>query len=376
MAKRKGLRVIGTVLLVAVLAVPAGMYAWRWYGKVKLERHVRETLGRWRSHPSAATAQAAVDLLAQRLLTADEANRLLGELTRPEVIQRSSYPVDGPVYVKLRFPYELELRDWAVAHHHRVLLMDKPLEDETWYHGLNYEGALGLEQRELALSYGGEFTRPGVQRVVLEFRTQLRACDVETEVATYWDAQFPFYHRSVSYLSLPPDPDSPVTYEHVHRLAIDVVIQTPEKAEKVARVQSPDLDAAVARAVTASVLAPSSRTLYSAGWRITGGVNVQVGAAPCVLAWRSLCLDESGKPLDGESAPFMIVRMGESRADCPSISSFSRLNDGVKQGFVELSPDVESAYKDPEIKEIWGGTIRFPVTCTVQHDKPASAPAP
>jgi hypothetical protein len=87
-----------------------------------------------------------------------------------------------------------------------------------------------------------------------------------------------------------------------------------------------------------------------------------------------LCLDDGREiPSEGRASRRLRARAGESGMFIVSPWILVSEESGPFRGVLELRADPEAAYEDPAIKAIWGGTLAFPITFSVDR---AVAPSP
>ncbi len=92
--------------------------------------------------------------------------------------------------------------------------------------------------------------------------------------------------------------------------------------------------------------------------------------APVALALRPVLRPPDGRELEPRSTDSGRLRCRKGDAGASSIvhAAHFDLNPGEYKATVVLRPDPDYAYEDPAIKEIWGGTLEYPITFTITEE--------
>jgi len=99
----------------------------------------------------------------------------------------------------------------------------------------------------------------------------------------------------------------------------------------------------------------------------TGCIDIEYFDLPFDVAFSVSYVDEDGKENrynPGNERQAVRIRRstaGNLQLDC----SIGEL--GTNKVVFVLRPSIEGAYYDPEIKEIWNGTLQFPATITARN---------
>jgi hypothetical protein len=156
-------------------------------------------------------------------------------------------------------------------------------------------------------------------------------------------------------------------------IPVTLNVVAAEEAEAVTVVSNPALDLEMQQAFTAQPSAVHcSYTAKSGAEREShGGIEVCHSALPVDVAFSASFVDANGKvsPLtEPDGAVYCVQRGAPGRLQLPMLAiGLEEL--GAHNGVIVLSPSVEAAYVDPGIREIWGGTLQFPVTITVKDGR-------
>ena len=165
-------------------------------------------------------------------------------------------------------------------------------------------------------------------------------------------------------------------YKYVITVRAEVVMVEAEDAEKVALVSSGELDEGMRAAFWDISATRSGRVPRRWGHAISRStVYIRYENIPAAVGFEPvLCLDDGREiPSEGRASRRLRARAGESGVFIVSPWILVSDESGTFTGSLVLRADPEAAYEDPAIKEIWGGTLTFPITFSADR---AAAPSP
>ena len=324
-------------------------------------RRARGLATQYRRNPDLHTARLLGDLLSFGGLPRDQGNQVLLALVEPIVLTRESYAVGKPIHVSIRGrrPFSVQLYN----HGHRQYIA--PFWEGK---GLGAGGgsgphpAIGGSPRTLRISRGVD--TPGEYSAEIRQVFKLFPLHGKTERESLHRPKGPWP------ISLPPslvvrngtfDMQDESRYEVDITIPVKIRVVNPADAEKVEVVSSPALDAAMNAAFVRDTRSSCESGSRSKGVRIVVPFAFECADLPENVAYRF-----SWRTSDGQTIPVkdydVVMRKGESWSiSLPLLDLLKTHPVGKHAATLILTPDPEAAYRVPEIKTIWGGTLQIPV---------------
>jgi len=161
-------------------------------------------------------------------------------------------------------------------------------------------------------------------------------------------------------------------YSCAFRVPFVVRIVEPDRAERIERRTSPELDRGIRSAIRVTKEMYGEEKMLGTGERYhtRGHCRVEIGSLPDNVGLRFTYRDQGGMAMP---VPGWSLRL---RAGMPATSAMLPIGSlmlppGRYQGTAILEPDEAAAYPDAAIKTIWGGTIELPIEFLVRVTEPA-----
>jgi hypothetical protein len=327
---------------------------------------VERAIAHFEERPSQARADVLAGLLQNYTATAEQGSRILTLLRRPTITTRPTYAADRPVGIALEQPFHLALRDtsWRRERLETVEGQDR---------GIAEAGGAALPRTTLLYGLRADQANPGVHRLTVRGTYSVGFWRPRSTTGKHWVNRLlqelglsTGWHRS-RILGEGRQPDR--VYGCEFEMPFEVTVVPEEEAETVALVSSPQLDEAMANAFEMGLRRRlRSRRTDSGQRRYSTSEEIRYRDLPMAVALQlTLHLaDESGRTSSLKAPEPLVVQAGASGSR--SFSYWFERPDactGTYTGKLVLHPDPEAAYRDPEIKAIWGGTLELPISFAV-----------
>ena len=356
---------VGVVCVVAAVGAAWGLYAGLRYWRVE------QAIGRFETAPSQARADVLVGLLDDNMATTKQAERALGLLVTPTVITRGSYPLGSCPVISVEQPFVLPFRMLSIGAAEQFLYDGGPTD---WRPVGMRDSMRGLPRRRTIY--------PAPEKVgvyPIKLRQEYKVNLGEREHRWSWHpfsgpfprSLLPRRHTVIRRFVSPKVRD----YEYAITLRAEVVVVEAADAETVTLVSSGELDEgmrAAFRDIGATRSGNVPRRWAHAISRST--VYIRYENIPAAVGFEPvLCLDDGREiPSEGRASRRLRARAGTSGVFIVSPWILVSEESGPFSGVLELRADPEAAYEDPAIKEIWGGTLRFPITFSADESESPS----
>ena len=330
-------------------------------------RHADDLLARYRANPDQKTAELLADLLSFGDLPKEKGNEVLRALVADvQVHQRADYAAAREIPFSVsRPPRHLTFYNLAGQEMYKYTWEGKDL-------GAGASGPDGHCQLGLSGSGVFEAQEPGTYYARVEYKCSLWRMKGKKHYEFIRRPSRPQLLRKL--LPIPTslretfDADAPPDYETVIDVPFTVVVVEPEKAQRVKLVSSKELDAAVRGGITQVGMYRESR-----GQRRLTGTGWSVAALPVDVVLKGHLCDMAGSMRLSEE----MVRMKLHRGRATTFGLLGPWTPNVPPGTYNvraiLTPDPDAAYLEPDIKEIWGGTLELPFQITIT-DTASAAP--
>jgi hypothetical protein len=299
--------------------------------------------------PAQATADALVHALDNREASAEQGNEILSVLMAPRAVVRSAYSMNKSATYVLTYPVQVHFRNMMLRRTRK-----------RFVNGVEYDGGGGAGSN----TYGEERTYgidphsvvvagllKGMSRTVLVVDQE--TIDVIPEARTGWQ-------------------QSPAVYSCTSRVYIPIHFVPEQAAESVHVFTSPDLDEKMQSAFS-TVQYPWGCANSKLKTQVSGTTSISYQRLPADVAFKMMFRDEQGRLLEiFENTPQSLLKAyaGTSRKAFSFFSLNSKLGEfplakGRHEGYLVLVACPDGAYSDPRLINIWGGTLEFAVTLSV-----------
>jgi len=329
---------------------------------------VESLITRFESTPSQTNANTLVALVDNQQVNDKQVERILCLLMTPKVTMRAAYPVDSVPMISVELPFDI-----------RFCKMTASISEDIWakgehLHGGSSRGGNHYGTNVRLHSPGREIREPGIYKMELRYSFSVVP---STERTTFkWPSPgVPFPHNllpSKHTISTSGDHSKP-RYKAEFTVPVDIVMAESQYAEQIELTSSPELDKAMRAAFTSRPFSCEYSYTTAMGRR-KGYDSIEISYAnlPVAAAFEYIYCDEG----NSESALKMhidsdklLLRTGISGTIQVRISDFLFEEPGNYNGTIILRSDPNSAYRDPAIKSIWDGELRFPINFTVEVEK-------
>ena len=337
------------LLAILVLAGPS-IRSWQ------MER----AIARFEKRPSQGRADTLVELLQVHAATDEQGKRALALLLHPNIVTRKAYGPGHLVTISLERPFDLDL--------HKFLWS----KDMIFINGLPAtprDSSDTLEHEASCLTVPISYTQPGTYP--LELRIQ---CSMGIERASKGTTLLGYLHDALPWLV----PDIAMwrpsrTYDCDFTVSGQTIVIANGEVEKVGLTSSPELDQAMRAAFTARHIYVESEVSTSIGMRrVMGTTQIIYKDIPLAAAFTiTVRLPDGRDVLQPGSWPNgFSARAGSSGEFTVYPSNFALDMPGRYKSMVVLVPNPNLAYRDAAIKNIWNGTLEFPISFAIDANRP------
>ncbi|MBN2133643.1 MAG: hypothetical protein JW741_29345 [Sedimentisphaerales bacterium] len=360
MNRRKAAQLLAAVAVLATAAsatwlVPRGYNYWR----------VERAIVRFESNSSQSRADELIWLLAEKIPGREQGKRILRLVLNPTATTRSTYPADTIPTISIELPFRL---DFSCTHTTYVTLKSSVCLQEG-------EGPSEQKMEASIVGFSPLFLDCAKQPLVVG--TYDSRVDLDCTLI-YMTCQMPLRTR-LKYLLQGRRPIGGTVHcapSHKCRitLPIRIIVVEREKAEQIQPVSNPQLDEAMRRSFACRRRQGDVLDVGPDGMPSGRGETIW-------LEWTNLPVAVAFEPIlrlsDGReiySRPSRLhrirARSGRSGVWATSATDFAVTAPGDYQGTYVLTPDPNFAYDDPAIKEIWNGTLEFPMSFSLYENTP------
>lgn len=328
-------------------------------------RHVESTITRFESRPSQADADTLASLIDNQGVTAEQAKRILELLFRRKVTKRKAYPLGETPWISVEPSFLIRFRNMRLRR-----------EEYVWANGENQYGSRsdggGHSHTPRFLVLHAKPAEPGTYLMEIRYKYSLIA-QSRTETVWGWNplrggfprSLLPCKGKRIISLNPPLDPN----YICEFTVPVEVAVVENEKAEKVTLISDPELDQSMPAAFTTKTPRLSSTYSTPSGKRqCNGGIEIHHKDIPCAAAFQRVFQFPDGREVVEKRRHEEPIRLRANSSGMFHIwpSVFLLEQPGQYSGTLILRPDIEAAYKDPAIKSIWNGELRFPISFTIE----------
>jgi hypothetical protein len=360
-SKRSMWKVIAAV---AVLITASGLLV-RYAALPKVrQRRVDSAIARFQSQPRQGNANTLFRLIDTQRVSAKQANRIMSVVLSPRVTTRESYRLGQKPAISVEQRLRVAFERTAVAREIRVLT------EGQVHHVGSVQTYNRLSTRPQCFELDWMPRKPGTYRIELRCKYSLTPYQVSTSWSRpKWGLAFPWnlLPRRVTRSTWPGALVEP-EYECEFVTPVEVVVAEKGKAEEVAFRSGPILDTMVRGGFDAKPSRAERSYWSAAGNRLcTGGITVHSFSLRAAIAFRCVFQFPDGREVSQKSEHSEPICFRANRVCLFSIdgADFMLEEPGEYSGTIVLRPDLEAAYKDPGIKSIWKGELRFPISFTI-----------
>jgi len=361
--QRKWMRLL---IILAIVVISALLFHYLVSPKLH-NRYVESSITRFESEPSQANADTLASLIDNQHVNPEQGKQILELLFRPKVTKRKAYPLGEAPWISVEPRFNVRFRHMMV-----------PYERYLWVDGKNQYGSSSptggnsFNTRPQFYVLHPKPAEPGTYLMEIRYKYSLIAHS-RTETVWGWNPLrrgfprnfLPCKEKRIISLSPPVDPN----YVCEFTVPVEVLMVENEKAEKVTYVSSSELDQSMPVAFTTETPRMSGTYSTPSGKRqYSGGIKIHYKDIPHAAAFQRVFQFPDGREAvekDRHEEPIRL-RANSSGVFFPSPRVFLLEQPGQYSGTLILRPNIEAAYKDPAIKSVWNGELRFPIAFTVE----------
>lgn len=359
-AKRKWMRFL---IFLAIVALSVWLLHHLLSPKLH-NRHVESAITRFESRPSQADADTLASLIDNQGVTAEQAKRILELLFRPKVTKRKAYPLGETPWISVEPSFLIRFRNMRLRR-----------EEYVWANGENQYGSRsdggGHSHTPRFLVLHPKPAEPGTYLMEIRYKYSLIAHS-RTETVWGWNplrggsprSLLPCKGKRIISLNPPLDPN----YICGFTVPVEVAVVENEKAEKVTLISDPELDQSMPTAFTTKIGSGSGTYSTSSGKReYSGGIPIYYNNIPVAAAFQCVFQFPDGREVVEKPHHEDPIRLRAKSSGMffASPRVFLLEQPGQYSGTLILRPSIEAAYRDPAIKSIWNGELKFPISFTV-----------
>lgn len=354
---------ISSIFVLATISAAALLLRYLIVPRVQ-RRHIESAIGAFESQPSQANADILVELLDNQEATQEQAKRIISLLFTPKVTTRKAYPLGERPMISAERRFYLRFNHMMVPREHQVWVNN---EDQ---YGGSSSGGNSFDTRPQFFVLHPESSIPGKYQVEIRYKYSFIAWSKNAWTWNPLRGRFPWSllpRRTL--VEIPADQRVKPQYETELAVPVEVVVVEKEKAEQVECVSNPELDEAMRAAFTYKKANMGGSYSTPAGEReYTGSIQVFYKDIPVAAVFKCAYEFPDGREVveqSGTEEPTRL-RAGTSGSFHVWVRRFVLDEPGRYSGTIILRPDLEEAYKDPAIKSIWNGELRFPISFAVE----------
>lgn len=361
--KRNTLAAVAVIAAVAV-AFCAVQYVFR---AGDLPRHVRRLIAKYETAPDIETADKLAGILTEGGVSDKVGSRVLKALMQPTLHTRESYPVGSRPIFAVSFPNRIRFSP-AEFTWQAVLFDDNNPSGKYRKEGYKPFGlapANGLHRRYEMMS------RPyplGRHDLDLRIECSIRPRKWKTTWRRPSLRNFPHGLMPRKNTRLLPGFQNR-RYQCTLELPVQLNIVPPGSETKVRIVSSEELDGKMKAAFT-SILDPAHKTSGHFGDEnrivtssATGSIKVFYSSLPEHYAFEAIYRDGiTGVEYTVASSSCGVIFKGDSGKFTVFPANARLPKPGTYTGMIIFTPDLSRISHYPEIPQIWGGRLQFPIT--------------
>jgi hypothetical protein len=329
-------------------------------------RYVESAVTRFQSQPSQAHADVLVSLVDNQHVTPEQGKRILELLFRPKITKRKAYPLGETPWISVEPRFNVSFRHMMVPYERYVWV-----DGENQYGSSSPTGGSSFNTRPQFYVLHPEPAEPGTYRMEIRYKYSLIAHS-RTSTAWGWNpfrGRFPrnlLPRKGMRIISSTPPVDPNYVCEFT--VPVEVAVVENEKAENVTLISDPELDRSMQAAFTTKIGRMSGTYSTSAGKReYSGGIQIYYNNIPAAAAFQHVFQFPDGREVVEKPHREEPIRLRAKSSGMffASPRVFLLEQPGQYSGTLILRPSIEAAYRDPAIKSIWNGELKFPISFTV-----------
>jgi hypothetical protein len=347
------------IVATAALGVRLGWAVYR-YGVVE------RAIAGFEASPSQVAAKRLGGLLDDRVPTNKQARRILELILRPEVTTRSGYPAGRIPTVRLEMPFRLRFHDSQVALEQQLWLEGQDTPSDS---GLSIQGDL-LDRPVNILAFGETPLKVG------RYKARIRVkCTVAglREHRTLGLARLLALLRGKTAWRGTLTKTIIGTYRHSIDVPVEVNVVDKYEAERIRLISDPNLERALREAFAFGTWDPWISRAILSGYPVKDRtIHIHHGQLGIPVAFDVRLRLPDGRLLAQRRSPPKRFRGASFQWFSLRLTDFTIDLDkpGLYDSTIVLEPNPDYAYEDPAIKEIWGGTLEFPISFTLTEGPP------
>ena len=353
---------------ILILAAAAGLALHR-SRLARLER-IEQLIADYTANPTESGAGALAGMIAVGEVPEDLGGRILSALLTPIVHTRSSHAAATEPIVVLELPQTIPIHPATARLVMRLEHPDRPAP--------NFNGEINIDP---ACCIQGRFTlrgfpcEKGVHGVLATIQCNLQAGEVYHTWS--WPGQANFPRWLLPQRIQNTRPNDKLHYTCTIDIPVELNIVEPGKEEKVRLVSDPNLDVKMKASVTA---VPDPRSCSNGAQvklegrffdtRCTGAVELAYRNPPENYAFSVSFIDSATgalhTPQYPSEEPGFVILKGQTGSITIHPPRSATLAPGKYAGTIALKPRIETADQYPEVKQIWDGTLEFPISFEIE----------
>ena len=304
------------------------------------------------------------EMLGRGEFSVEEGNRILEKLMQPTVLVRGSYAQGEPAFAIAKRGSGMSFRLGTMNLTAEITYPDRRIDVQSWP---NYGGF--SDRTRLAIL---PFDKPGDYAVNVAMHAIIQPARWRTRLE--WPSRRPF-PKLLLPQRLPVRPEKlSFRYRCTVEFPITLKIVPPGQEAKPRLVSNPELDAKM-KALFTGWMSPggemnTTRLFGSSGRcdvKYRGMHMIRYGKLPENCGFREFFRDADGKEYQGHLVG--LWKKGTEGTTGWFPTCFNPQKSGTYTGTMILRPTFEAIADHPEVSQIWGGTLEFPVTVQITVSK-------
>ena len=355
--KRRALAAVIAILAVALCAV---QYVFR---ADRLPQDIRKLIAKYETSPNSETAKELAEILIRGSVSDKAGSRILKALMQPTLHTREAYPVDSWSVFTVSFPNPMRFSPAE------FIWQSVLFDDDDPAGRYPSEGRKALSQRRGRRYEFTSLPYP-LGRHDLDLRIECSVRPRKWGTMWIWPSLRNFPHRLMPRKyprSLPGFQDR--RYQCTLELPVQLNIVPLGSETKVRIVSGEELDGKMKAAFT-SILDPAEETSGQIGDKnrivtasATGSIKVFYSSLPEHYAFEAIYRDGvTGVEYPVASSSYKVIFKGDSGKFTVFPGNARLPRPGTYTGMIIFTPDLSRISHYPEIAQIWGGRLQFPIT--------------
>ncbi len=349
---------LGGVVLIVLVALLAYVLQWG------IERRAMKLIREYKTKPSQALADELTRLLDNQSLSTETGNKALETLLTPVVHQRESYRAGHSAHFIHEWPYRLPIERMGIAQKDFSIH-----ENRTSGGGSSSGPANSFDRNKRYLAISPRSATPCIRSETHFYTFSMIPFDYSSGWGWPSKRRFPYNLLPYHYSSTKGPINRNPVYECKITIPMRVNFVDEKEVDAITLVSNSQLDAEMKSAFSIKHVSQSSGEYPSPSGRkkCKGMSQVMISKLPENFAYSMAFTDPDGKEISAEGYTYY-PRV--KRKDIPgqiSITAHQFILEatGSYSGKLILRTDIEEAYKEPDIQQIWDGVIELPISFEV-----------